>query len=413
MTLLTERVGPRQPAWKVVAKIVLVFVILYVFLGGMGMMGYGLKALGRNPDFDPDAVRGPDNLPYRQVVYDVFWYADNPLVGFFVGVLVTAIFQSSSFTTSFTVGLVATTPLTLHQAIFIVMGANIGTSITGVGVSFAHVRRPEEFERAYGAATVHEFFKTLTVLVFFPLEWVVWRMTGVGVLERAGSKLAVLFSCENPAGGVPTNPLKEAVKPLIDGMEWLLKEGLCLSYVPANIVLGVLGVVLLFVALILLTVLLRSLVVQRVEHFFDQVLFRNAAIAFLVGLVLTAIVQSSSVTTSLVVPLAGAGLLSVRQILPYTLGAAIGTTVTALLASFATSADTPAQAQVGVALAFCHLLFNVFGSLVWYPFRQVPVRMALWFGRVAAHSRRWAVIFVATVFFVLPGIVIGLYWLFG
>ena len=152
---------------------------------------------------------------------------------------------------------------------------------------------------------------------------------------------------------------------------------------------------------------------KRVEQFFDRVLFRNALTAYLVGLILTAIVQSSSITTSLAVPLAGAGLLTLRQIFPYTLGANLGTTVTALIASFAAAADTPAQAQVGVALAFSHMLFNAIGSAVWYPLRFVPIGIAKWWSRQAARSRYFAVLHVALFFFVLPIVVIGLYWLLG
>lgn len=174
-----------------------------------------------------------------------------------------------------------------------------------------------------------------------------------------------------------------------------------------------LGVVFLFAALLLLTMVLRSLVMKRVEQFFDRVLFRNALTAYVVGLVLTATVQSSSITTSLAVPLAGAGLLTLRQIFPYTLGANLGTTATALIASFATSADTPAQAQVGIALVFSHMLFNAIGSVVWYPLKVVPIGMAKWWSRQVARSRYFAVLHVTLFFFVLPIIVIGLYWLFG
>jgi len=413
MVVEIKRTDPGVPRWRTVLKCLLVIVVLYVFLGGMAMMGDGLKALGKNPDYEPSGVVAADNRPYRDVVYDIFTYADDPVVGFFVGILVTAVFQSSSFTTSFVVSLVVTTPLTLHQAIFIVMGANIGTSITAVGVSFTHVRRQQEFARAYGAATVHEFFKMLTVLVFFPLEWVVWRLTGTGVLERASSKLAVLLCTGRVADQSPTNPIKEAVRPMADGLEWLLDSGFGLSHEVASVVISILGIVLLLVALILMTMILRSLVVHRVERFFDKVLFRNAGAAFVVGLILTAIVQSSSVTTSLVVPLAGTGLLTIGQVLPYTLGAAIGTTVTAMLASVATSADTPEQAQVGVALACSHLLFNVFGSMVWYPFRRVPITIAQWFGGMASRSRRLALMLVLGVFFGLPILAILVSWLLG
>jgi sodium-dependent phosphate cotransporter len=412
MTHRVERAEPRQPAWKIAVKVLLVLVLLYFFLGGMAMMGEGLKTLGKNPEYDKqhpaEGVR-----EYSDAVYEVFKYADNPLVGLFVGLLATSIFQSSSFTTSFTVALVATTPLTLHQAIFIIMGANIGTSVTNTGVSFTHVRRRDEFERAYGAAIVHDFFNTLSVLLLFPTEYFVWRLTGKGLLERLAGWMASAFYSGTPTGQKPTNFLKETVEPLVQGVAWLLEGGLGLGHVAAGITLTVLGVVFLFAALLLMTMVLRSLIMKRVERFFDKVLFRNALTAYLVGLILTAIVQSSSITTSLAVPLAGAGLLTLRQIFPYTLGANLGTTVTALIASFATAADTPAQAQIGVALAFSHMLFNAIGSVVWYPLRFVPIGIARWWSRQAARSRYFAVLHVTLFFFVLPIVVIGLYWIFG
>jgi sodium-dependent phosphate cotransporter len=411
MMTRTDRAAPPQPRWKTGLKILLVFILLYFFLGGMRMMGHGLKALGENPDYDKAQAVSEQNLPYRGVVYDIFEYADNPLVGLFVGILATSIFQSSSFTTSFTVALVATTPLSLHQAIFIIMGANIGTSVTNVGVSFTHIRRSGEFERAYGAAIVHDFFNVLSVLVLCPLEWGVWKATGRGALEWLSGKMSLAFYSGAPTGPKPTNFLKQAVNPLVDGAVWLLEDGLALSHVVANLVLTVLGVVLLFVSLVLITKVLRSLVLRRVERFFDKVLFRNALTAYIVGLGLTFVVQSSSITTSLAVPLVGAGLLTIYQVFPYTLGANLGTTFTALIASFATSADTPEQAAVGVALAFSHMLFNIVGAGIWYPLRRVPIEMARWWARVASTSKVYAVIHIFAFFFVLPAIVILIEWL--
>ena len=412
MMLSPERRQDRPPRLRTGLKIVLVFLLLYVFLGGMRMMGTGLKGLGKNPDFDKAQPVSEENPAYRGVVYDIFAYADNPLVGLFVGVLTTSIFQSSSFTTSFTVSLVVTTPLTLHQAIFIIMGANIGTSVTNAGVSFTHVRRREEFERAYGAAIVHDFFNSLSVLTLFPIEWAVWKMTGKGLLERLSSMMASGFYTGAPTGEKPTNFLKEVVQPLVRGIAWFLEEGVGLSHVWANVSMMVIGVALLFIALILLTKVLKSLVLTRIERLFDKVLFRNAATAYIVGLVLTTTVQSSSITTSLAVPLAGAGLLTLRQIFPYTLGANLGTTVTALIASFATSADTPAQAQIGVALAFSHMLFNVIGAAIWFPLRSVPIRIAKWHAAHSARSKKWAVLHVLVFFFAIPVFVIVLCWLF-
>ncbi|HUX02834.1 MAG: Na/Pi symporter [Phycisphaerae bacterium] len=411
MTRLAERAEPRRPAWQTLARILLVFVLLYGFLGGMAMMGEGLKALGKNPHFDASQPQADGNQPYRPVVYQVFSHAANPLVGLFVGILVTAIFQSSSFTAAFVVSLVVTTPLTLHQAIFIIMGVNIGTCITNAGVSFMQMRRAEEFERAYGAAITHEIFNTLTVLILFPIEWIVWKATGRGFLERIASALASGFYSGTPTGHKPTNFLKEAVEPLTSGTSWILDRGLGLSHNWANVALAALGVVLLFVALIGVTKALRNLVLKRVERLFDRVLFRNDLTAFLVGLVLTGTVQCSSITTSLVVPLVAAGLLNIFQVFLFTLGANVGTTVTALLASFAASADTPQLAKVGIALAFSHTAFNVLGVAVWYPLRRVPIGIARWHARQAARSKRYAVFHVVGFFFGLPLLILSLCWL--
>jgi len=411
MMTQSDRAVAAQPRWKTWARVLLVFILLYVFLGGMRMMGDGLKTLGHNPEFDKSQAVTPENRLYRDIVYDIFAYADNPLIGLFVGILATSIFQSSSFTTSFTVALVVTTPLQLHQAVYIVMGANIGTSVTNVGVSFTHVRRRHEFERAYGSAIVHDFFNVLSVALLCPIEWAVWRLTGRGLLERLASMLGRVFYSGAPTGSKPTNFLKEGVKPFVDGGKWLLEDVLGMDLVAGNVVLAVLGAVLLLLSLVLITRTLRSLVLHRVEQFFDKVLFRNAATAYLVGLGLTFVVQSSSITTSLAVPLVGAGLLTIYQVFPYTLGANLGTTFTALIASFATSADTPEQAAVGVALAFSHMIFNIIGSAVWYPLRRVPIGMARWWARVASTSKRYAILHLLVFFFVLPVLVILIEWL--
>ena len=66
----------------------------------------------------------------------------------------------------------------------------------------------------------------------------------------------------------------------------------------------------------------------KLEAFFDTHIFKTTIRAMLFGILITFLVQSSSITTSLVVPLAGAGILKLRQIFPYTLGANIGTTMT-------------------------------------------------------------------------------------
>ena len=90
-------------------------------------------------------------------------------------------------------------------------------------------------------------------------------------------------------------------------------------------------------------------------------------------------VQSSSITTSTIVPLAGAGVLTLRQIFPFTLGANIGTTVTALLAAITGTV-------AALIAAISHLLFNIFGIIIIYglPFlRAIPLKFA---ERIADYS---------------------------
>ncbi len=127
--------------------------------------------------------------------------------------------------------------------------------------------------------------------------------------------------------------------------------------------------------------------------------------AFTVGMVLTAVVQSSSVTTSMVIPLAGAGILTLKRIYPYTLGANVGTTITALLASLAATQNF----QAAVSVAISHLLFNVCGICAITPIRpirELPIRLAEGLADQAVRRRWLPLVYVIVVFFMIPGLLI-------
>jgi sodium-dependent phosphate cotransporter len=124
----------------------------------------------------------------------------------------------------------------------------------------------------------------------------------------------------------------------------------------------------------------------------------------LLGLVVTAMVQSSSITTSLLVPLAGASLITLEQAFPITIGANIGTTVTALLAALAV---TGVNATAGITIALVHLLFNLSGTLLIYPverIREIPLSAARWLADTVTESRRWAILYVIGFFYGLPAL---------
>ena len=156
---------------------------------------------------------------------------------------------------------------------------------------------------------------------------------------------------------------------------------------------------LIFAALLGIVTVMRASMQSHVESLVSRALVRNALIAMVVGTVVTVMVQSSSITTSLLVPLAGAGVLKLEQAFPVTLGANIGTTVTALLAA------TDANAAAGLTIALVHLLFNLSGTLLIYPFapiRRLPMQFARKLADVAVESKAWAIAYVVGLFYVIP-----------
>jgi sodium-dependent phosphate cotransporter len=310
----------------------------------------------------------------------------NPFVGLFIGVLATSLVQSSSTTTSMVVGLVAGGALEVTGAIPIVIGANIGTSVTNTLVSIGHISRPAEFRRAFAAATIHDFFNLIAVIVLFPLQ--LWT----NFLGRASNFLGTQLQ---DAGGMKLiNPIKLVVDPVADFIASVTGE--------SGTIMLIISIVLLFTALRYIVANLRVLVIGRVEAFFDTVLFKTAFRALIFGVILTIMVQSSSITTSLAVPLAGAGILTLRQIFPMTLGANIGTTITAMLAALVTGELS------AVTVAFAHVLFNVIGIIIVWPMRAVPIYLATQLAEQTMKSKLIPVVYIGLVFFLFPLLLIYL-----
>jgi sodium-dependent phosphate cotransporter len=155
---------------------------------------------------------------------------------------------------------------------------------------------------------------------------------------------------------------------------------------------------------------MKSLVVKRAEIILDNVINKSKLLGLFTGLIFTIVVQSSSVTTSLLVPLVAAGILTVEGAFPITIGANIGTTTTAILASFATGNIS------AVVIAFVHFLFNLIGTIFIYPIwfcRMVPIYLAKALGDLAAEKRRYAVVYVLSVFFLVPAFLILISKLFN
>ena len=363
-------------------KILGVFTCLYLFLIGIGGIGAAFKG------------------EFKETAEKLLEATQSPIVGLFIGILATTIVQSSSTTTSLIVGLVAAGAVDVGGAIFMVMGANVGTTVTAKIVSLGHITRKAEFRRAFAASSVHDTFNFITVAIMLPLEY------SFHILERMARYMGSIF-VEVTGVTKPENYLKKVTKPVIEWMGDMLNSELALLIV---------SVVITFLMLYAIVKLLQSLVLKKLESFFDSYLFRNAAIAFVVGLCLTVMVQSSSITTSLIVPLAGAGVLRLQQIFPFTIGANIGTTVTGLLAALAAASavtvmpgeEIPKEVVAGATVAFAHLLFNCAGAMIFLPFapiRNLPILVAEWLAELCLKNRFIPIAFIVLVFYIIPIIV--------
>ena len=378
---------PQAQPVPVLPRVGAVLTLLFAFLLGVKGLGDGFKLLGE------------DLLPA------FFASTENPFMGLVVGLLATTLVQSSSVTTSMIVGLVAApeNPLPLANAIPMVMGANIGTTVTNTVVSLAHMGRREEFRRAFAVATCHDFFNYLAVMLLLPLELLTGYLQKTAVLLGSAFEGIGGFEYESPLKDV----LAAAMAPVTQLAAWLFRgeQG-------QAVFLIVVSGLMIFTALLLLVKVMRSAVQTRVEAFISGALGSNAVLSIAIGATITVMVQSSSITTSLLVPLAGAGLLSLERAFPVTIGANIGTTFTALMAAFAASGP---NATAGVEIAVVHLLFNLSGMLLIFPVRavrQLPLVAARALAQTAVNSRKIALIYVVALFYGLPVALIVLSRLF-
>ena len=367
---MSERIKWEMPT---VVRASFVIGLIYTFLVGVSSLESGIKVMGADTQ------------------ESLFSSVSNPVAGLFIGILGTVLVQSSSASTSVIVGLVGTGALGVGDAVPMVMGANIGTTVTNTLVALAHMRQSEEFKRAFAAATVHDFFNLMAVGVLLPVE----LATGVlsTLAENISSRLV------GSAGSEWKSPIKKWVK---EPVGWLKDLGDAIG--AAGNVLGtflvIVGLVIILLSLAYITKNMRQLVADRIEASLNRVLGTGAGmVAMILGLLITISVQSSSITTSIMIPLAAAGVVTLRNIYPVTLGANVGTTITALLAALA--ASRPEALTVGIV----HTLFNLGGIALLYPIpavRDLPVRAAENLARIAVSRRVIAIEYVVTAFIVIP-----------
>jgi len=423
---------------------------LYFFLFSIELLGSSAKVLG-------GCSAG-----------GLFGNNSNPFAALVIGILATVLVQSSSTTTSIIVSLVGADALSVQTGIYMVMGANIGTSVTNTIVSMGQMADGPQLERAFAGATVHDLFNLLTVAILFPLELItgyLYRLTNAMLPDQVGD------------GDEWEGPIKMIVAPLADRVIKSNKDIVkdlalgkvenCDSYYPVYCLNGIedydncaskcdkdegevpgvdcgivgtitcdkdvgcpaffqdgatkkdddiSGGVCLFLSLLLLMACLLGLVnvLQRgLKGMSTRIIYKatnvNGLLAIGIGAGITILVQSSSITTSVLTPLVGVGCIQLEQMFPLTLGANIGTTVTGLLASMVS--DSVQALQV----ALCHLFFNITGIVIWYPLpfmRKIPLNGARALGRATRRSKLVPVIYILSVFIVIPILLLGIDALF-
>lgn len=318
----------------------------------------------------------------QETARSILLATSNPFIGLFIGLLATALIQSSSTVTAMTVAVVSTGYLSLGSAIPVVMGANVGTTLTSTLVSLGFITNKNEFRKAISAGSVHDFFNIFTAILLFPLEY------RYGFLSGAANYLTTIFE--------GTLTVSSSVDESVFGLS-AISEAI-LGVFPNAIIVLILALVMLFVSIKLLSNIIYRRVIGNSKDQLKKYIFDSPYKSFGWGTLITAGVQSSSITTSLMVPLVASGRVTLKRAFPFILGANIGTTITALIAAFN-------QSEAAISLAFVHLLFNLFGVLVFLPFppiRRLPVLMAYRFGALTLDSRIIGLSYIIFTFFLMP-----------
>ncbi|MES0869365.1 Na/Pi symporter [Pseudovibrio sp. SCP19] len=352
--------------------------LIYFLLCAVGLIEAGFIAIG------------------HQTAEQIFSYATNPIAGVLVGILTTSLVQSSSVTTSILVGLVAA-GLPISIAVPIVIGANFGTTLTNTFVSLGYARDRVDFRRAFSAATVHDAFNLICLLIFLPLE------IAFGFLQTIAMWVGDFFTALDPADNLITanfNFINYLTGPLIQEIEGLASG---LSQPWNGLVTAAIGFVMIIISITFVSQLLKLLLAGHARRLAEKMTSAAPSSGIFTGLVATLLLQSSSATTSLVVPLAGSGVLTTRQVYPFTLGANIGTCLTAILAAFAVTG----QRELAFEIAIVHLVYNVLGVLLIYcvPFmRYLPVQLAEFVGDLGARRFVVAASYVVGIFFLVPAL---------
>lgn len=364
-----------------VVKVGALLLTIYGFMVSLKLMGASFRFLQHEPGF----------------VEFLSEALGNPFIGLFVGLLATAVLQSSSTTTSIIVMLAAgfgdvRDPATISAVVPMILGANIGTALTSTIVALGHIAQKSEYYRAIAAASAHDFFNIFTVILILPLELI------FGVLSRPAAAIASEVTVS--ANGSFLGFMDAGVKPVAN----VVLKGNSAIFGPkvVPIISFIVGFLFLFITLRLIIMMVKKVLIGQSRTNFSEAVFGHPYKSFGWGFGVTALLQSSSVTTSLVVPVVATNRAKLSKVFPFIMGANVGTTITALLVALLAAGENP---QAGLAVAITHLLFNLYGAIIFLPvprLRELPVKLARRLGKATFKNRIVGIGYIVTVFFLIP-----------
>lgn len=355
----------RQKFLNVVPFILSISLALFVFLWSLDLMTSCFQVMGSD------------------TVHKVLSVTSNPFISLFIGLFITAVIQSSSTSTSLIVAIVASGGMTLENAVPMVMGANIGTTLTSTIVSLSYITDNKEFKNAIATGVMHDFFNIMTVMILFPLEFY------YQVLSKLSGAIASIFNLSTNS-----TVLKQTGS---SGLFDLINNFLIAS-IEYKVLLVIVACITLFASIKIISKIISRRMIGASDERFKDVFFKKKLNSFGLGTMLTAGIQSSSITTSIIVPLGATGKLHPSKIFPYIVGANIGTTITALIAAFNKS-------EAALSIALVHFLFNLLGTFVFMfvPYlKKLPIRYARKFGIMTSEYRVIGFFYILFVFFILP-----------
>ena len=414
---------------KSALKFLLFFAFLYVFLLSLNFMTIGFTLIS------------PFALKHTEIIR---FTLSNPFAALAIGIILTAIMQNATATTSIAVSMVGAGIIPdVKTAIPIIMGSNIGTCFTNSLIALTSANDSNEFRRAFSAATLNDMFNFLTTGFFLPIEifsdflliasdrltrvipfenadriakanfiahlldpvtnlFLRLNVTAVNELTRGNARIEnVSLACTSE-----NNDCSYLARPLID----------VIGERPTGSVVILLSIIILIICLFAIVKVLSMLISGPIAKCVSEAI--NASfpgrfrwlthfILFTTALLLTLIVQSSNIITATLVPLCGIGIISLQRVYVMTLGSNIGTTVTGIISAFTLA---PSAMQKGLQIAFVYTFFNTLGFLLWLPikFLRFPKSLARKLGNIVFNYRWFLYVYIFGVYFVLPLIVFGL-----